>query len=355
MSTHTLTTFRYDAALSNFVKKTTQRALGLNEIKIRVTHSGICYTDVHAKDKACGLGHEGVGLVTDVGDAVKSMKPGDRVGWGWLRSSCGTCDVCVEGYRQYCWQAAGFAFCDHEQGAFADFHIIDADFAYHIPAGIQSHHAGVFMCAGASTYEALDAAGTKPHHRVGVVGLGGLGHMAVLLAKAMGCAVTVFSSSTGSGSQSKAKDAFELGADELRSLSDINTPNFPNRFGDPPRDRSSKALIDVLLICANETPDLEQMLPFLARRATIVLMSIQQKPLVIPYMPFILPGHSIIASTEASRQNHLAMIQFAARHQISPWVERYPMTAHGLKMAFERLEKGEMRFRGVLEVPAAGI
>ncbi|CAD0019224.1 unnamed protein product [Aureobasidium pullulans] len=82
MSTHTLTTFRYDAALSNFVKKTTQRALGLNEIKIRVTHSGICYTDVHAKDKACGLGHEGVGLVTDVGDAVKSMKPGDRVGWG---------------------------------------------------------------------------------------------------------------------------------------------------------------------------------------------------------------------------------------------------------------------------------
>lgn len=64
------------------MKKTTQRALGLNEIKIRVTHSGICYTDVHAKDKACGLGHEGVGLVTDVGDAVKSMKPGDRVGWG---------------------------------------------------------------------------------------------------------------------------------------------------------------------------------------------------------------------------------------------------------------------------------
>ena len=152
--------------------------------------------------------------------------------------------------------------------------------------------------------------------------------MAVLFAKAMGCAVTVFSGSTGFGSQSKAKDAFEL---------------------------SSKALIDVLLICANETPDMEKLLPFLARRATIVLMSIQQKPLVIPYMPFILPGHRIIASTEASRQNHLAMIQFAARHQISPWVERYPMTADGLKIAFERLEKGEMRFRGVLEVPAAGI
>jgi len=201
------------------------------------------------------------------------------------------------------------------------------------------------MCAGASTYEALDAAGTKPHHRVGVVGLGGLGHMAILFAKAMGCAATVFSGSAPKA----ARDAFELGADEYRILSDIDTSV-----------RSSEAhgndlLVDILLICANETPDLEKILPFLARRATIVLMSIQQKPLVIPYMPFILPGHRIIASTEASRQNHLAMIQFAARHRIMPWVERFPMTEDGLKTAFDRLEKGEMRYRGVLEVPPAGI
>jgi hypothetical protein len=82
MATHTITTFRYDVASAKFVKKTTQRALGLNEVKIKVTHSGICYTDVHAKEKTCGLGHEGVGLVTDLGANVKSMKPGDRVGWG---------------------------------------------------------------------------------------------------------------------------------------------------------------------------------------------------------------------------------------------------------------------------------
>ena len=82
MAAHTLTTFRYDAASGNFVKKTTQRALGPNEIKVRVTHSGICYTDVHAKEKACGLGHEGVGLISDIGAAVRFMKIGDRVGWG---------------------------------------------------------------------------------------------------------------------------------------------------------------------------------------------------------------------------------------------------------------------------------
>lgn len=239
------------------------------------------------------------------------------------------------------------------QGAFADYHIISADFAYHIPAQIPSWQAGVFMCAGASTYEALDAAGTKPHHRVGVVGLGGLGHMAVLFAKAMGCAVTVLSGSTQKA-ESKAKDAFELGADEVRMLDNINNalrPGSHGEIGSINREKNnSKSLVDVLLICANETPDFEKVLPFLARRATIVLMSIQQQPLIIPYMPFILPGHRIIASTEASRKNHLAMIEFAARHKISPWIERFPMTKEGLTDAFEKLEKGEMRYRGVLEV-----
>ncbi|KAI5259371.1 GroES-like protein [Aureobasidium subglaciale] len=322
-ATHTLSTFRYEASLDTFIKKTVERALRPNEIKIQVTHSGVCYTDVHAKDKACGLGHEGVGVVTTIGDNVTSMKLGDRVGWG--------------------------------SGAFADFHIIDADFAYHIPPEIPSWQAGVFMCAGASTFEALDAAGTKPHHRIGVVGLGGLGHMAVLFAKAMGCVVTVFSGSFGRA-ESKAEDAFKLGADELRTLSDIDTTLRPGRseyLSAGGNETQSVSLVDVLLVCCNETPDLEKILPFLARRATIVLMSIQQKPLVVPYMPFILPGHKIVALTEASRQNHLAMIQFAARHKISPWVERFPMTEDGLKSAFERLENGEMRFRGVLEVPGA--
>ena len=82
MNTHTITTFRFDTASAKFIKQTAQRALGLNEVKIKVTHSGICYTDVHAKEKACGLGHEGVGLVTDIGANVTSMKLGDRVGWG---------------------------------------------------------------------------------------------------------------------------------------------------------------------------------------------------------------------------------------------------------------------------------
>ncbi|KAI5209215.1 GroES-like protein [Aureobasidium subglaciale] len=361
-ATHTLSTFRYEASSNTFIKKSVERALRPNEIKIQVTHSGVCYTDVHAKDKACGLGHEGVGVVATIGDNVTSMKLGDRVGWGVETESVSlaatalyvSTDIANIVLKQVALLSATMSKVIR-QCAFADFHIIDADFAYHIPPEIPSWQAGVFMCAGASTYEALDAAGTKPHHRIGVVGLGGLGHMAVLFAKAMGCVVTVFSGSFGRA-ESKAEDAFKLGADELRTLSDIDTTLRPGRseyLSAGGNETQSVSLVDVLLVCCNETPDLEKILPFLARRATIVLMSIQQKPLVVPYMPFILPGHKIVASTEASRQNHLAMIQFAARHKISPWVERFPMTEDGLKSAFERLENGEMRFRGVLEVPGA--
>lgn len=207
------------------------------------------------------------------------------------------------------------------------------------------------MCAGASTFEALVAAGTKPSDRVGVVGLGGLGHMAVLFAKAMGCDVTVLSG-TAVASEVKTRDAFDLGADELRSLSEPEVAlhrafdgTISTRHGN-----GGESAINVLLICANEAPDFERVLPLLARRAVIVLMSIQMRPLKIPYMPFILPGHKIISSTEASTRNHIDMIQFAARHNIKPWVEKFPMTEVGLKQAFDKLETGNMRFRGVVEV-----
>lgn len=244
----------------------------------------------------------------------------------------------MEGYRQYCADARGFAFGELEQGAFGDYAIWEEDFVYPIPDSIESKHAGPLMCAGASVYEALDAANTKPSDRVGVVGIGGLGHTAVLFAKAMGCAVTAISASA-----SKRDDAFALGADEFRVLS------VPGESHHGPSQPSRQATgINVLLLCTNEVPDLEPLMPLLARRATIVPMTIQQKPMVVPFMPFILPGHRIVASTEASRRNHIEMLRFAARHGIKPWVEEFPMTEIGVADAFHRLEEGKMRYRGVL-------
>jgi len=179
-------------------------------------------------------------------------------------------------------------------------------------------------------YEALDAAGTKPSDIVGVVGIGGLGHMAIIFAKAMGCQVTALSSSAeqrGRALQLGAKGFWDT---TLRSGINHESP------------------INVLLVCSNEVPDLENLMHLLARRATIVLMTIQQKSLTIPYMPFILPGHRLIASTEASRRNHIEMLKFAARHGIKPQIEEFPMTLDGVAKAFQKLEEGKMRYRGVL-------
>ncbi|KAK5733613.1 hypothetical protein LTR17_009603 [Elasticomyces elasticus] len=340
---HTLNTLYYDSETGGFRTRTTKKIVGANDILIKTTHSGLCYTDIHAKHKGCGLGHEGVGTVQDVGEAVTHMQVGNRVGWGWLHSSCGHCTTCVTGYCQYCSEARGFAFSDEDQGAFSDFRVIDSAFAYRIPDSVSSVSAGPLMCAGASTFEALDAAGVTAGDRVGVLGIGGLGHMAILFAKAMGCAVTAISSD-----EEKFADAVSMGADECRSTGELEHIWKPEEDGIVASDDPNPMSINVLLITSNQVPDVEQLLPLLARRATIVLMTIQQESLSIPYMPFILPGHKLIASTEASRENHIKMLDFAGRHQIKPWVEEFPMTTEGITEAFERLETRKMRYRGVL-------
>jgi alcohol dehydrogenase (NADP+) len=206
------------------------------------------------------------------------------------------------------------------------------------------------MCAGASTYEALDAAGTRPGDRVGVVGVGGLGHMGIMFAKAMGCGVTAITSEP-----SKVSSLFDLGADEVRTtdklhLSHTQTSSTHGSQNSPPQttEQPQSMAIDVLLITSNAIPYLSAYFGLLARRATIFLMTIQQARISIPYMSFVLPGHRLIASTEASHENHFAMLEFAARHNIESVVEEFPMTLDGAAAAFARLEAGKIRYRGVL-------
>lgn len=213
-----------------------------------------------------------------------------------------------------------------------DYAIRARSFVYPIPDGVPPEHAAPLMCAGASTFEALTAAGTRSSDRVGVVGVGGLGHMAIIFAHAWGCGVTAISDD-----EIKREDAPKLGADEFWHLNAL-------RSGRP----EAASAINVLLLCANVIPDLELLLPLLARRARIVFMTIQQDPVQIPYMPFILPGHRIISSTEASRKSYIEMLRFVARHGIKPWVQTFAMTEEGVADAFKRLEAGEMRYRGVL-------
>jgi len=206
------------------------------------------------------------------------------------------------------------------------------------------------MCAGASVYEALNAANVKPSDRVGVYGVGGLGSMAIQFSKAMGCGVTAISSgSDGATSLTKMNNAFELGADEFR-LAEDPLPWANTEFSINTSKGNGK-MINVLLITSNVLPEWRSLLPILARRATIVLMTIQDKPLAIPYMSFILPGHRLIASTEASRRNHIDMLVFVEKNKIVPRIEEFSMSKEGIAAAFKKLEAGKMRYRGVLVVP----
>jgi D-arabinose 1-dehydrogenase-like Zn-dependent alcohol dehydrogenase len=157
----------------------------------------------------------------------------------------------------------------------------------------------------------------------------------------MGCSVTVISNSSD-----KRSDAFKLGADEFRDLSNLSSVHRPDDVA--PGQQQDDAKISALLLTSNAIPELTEILPLLARHAPIVLMTIQQDSISIPYMPFVLPGHRLIASTEASRENHIRMLDFAARHGVVPWIESFEMNAAGIRKAFQRLESGEMRFRGVL-------
>lgn len=204
------------------------------------------------------------------------------------------------------------------------------------------------MCAGASVFEALMAANTSSTNRVGVVGIGGLGTMAISMARAMGCAITAITHGGIRGGDSTG-DAIEMGADEVRALDDIKGCGRPDSDGGIKAHQHPQPMnINVLLITSTEVPELGPLMPLLARRATIVLMTIQQTALTVPYMQFLLPGHRLIASTEASRENHINMLEFAARHKIRPWVQQFPMTVDGVTQAFERLETGKMRYRAVL-------
>lgn len=170
--------------------------------------------------------------------------------------------------------------------------------------------------------------------------------MAVTFASKMGSPVTVFSHNN-----EKLQDSFQLGADEFIVYEQLEfSHHSKDEFTSQTESGSCEPFgnISTLLITSNEVPDLTPLFPLLARRATIVLMTIQQSPLQIPYLPFILPGHRLIASTEASRESHMRMLEFAAHHNVKPWIEEFDMDAEGIQEAFCRLEEGKMRYRGVL-------
>lgn len=274
------------------------------------------------------LGHEGVGIVTAVGPSCHTLKEGDHVGWGYELDSCEHCSECLSGAEQFCASRALYGVQNLDQGSFASHAILRESFVYPIPAGLSDIDAAPLQCGGATTFTALQ--GIKPSDTVGIMGVGGLGHLAIQFAAKMGCRVVVLS-----GSDRKKDEALRLGAHEFIATKDA-------------KELKVSSPLNRLLVTAAVPPNWDLILPIMAPRSSIYPLSVSQGNLEIPYMGLILQGISVQGSLVAPRILHRQMLEFAALHGIKPIVEKFPMTEEGIKDAIDKLEKGQVTYRAVL-------
>ncbi|KAI0143120.1 GroES-like protein [Xylariaceae sp. FL1272] len=301
-----------------------------DQVLMRITASGVCGTDLHYVNAPIVLGHEGVGVVEDVGPNCTYLKKGDRVGFGYHHNSCGHCRECLTGRETYCKERAIYGFHDHDQGSVSSHAIWRESFLHKIPDGISDVDAAPLQCAGASVFGAMQAYGSRSTETVGVMGIGGLGHLAIQFAAKMGNKVVVLSSS-----ESKREQAFKLGAHGFVVTKD-----------NPKLEVSS--LLDRLIVTTSAQPDWASLLPILAPGATIHPLSVSRGNFEMPYSPLFLKGLNIQGSLVAARNVHREMLEFAALHNIKPITETFPLTEEGVKEAFEKVARGDVHLKAVL-------
>ncbi|KAJ7497665.1 chaperonin 10-like protein [Mycena latifolia] len=306
------TVFKGSASEGIVESKTQHPAPTGNQVLVKITHSGICGTDEHYKHADMVLGHEGVGTVQQVGESVRGFNVGDVVGWGYTHKTCGTCEQCLLGQDQYCPNREFYGAHNFHQGSFGSHAIWDASFLFKVPEGLAPEHAAPLMCGGATIFEVIESYNIRPTDRVGVVGVGGLGHLAIQFLSKMGASVVVFSST-----ESKREEALRLGATEFYATKGV--------------EKFEMGKLDHLLVTTSSVPNWN---PYLS----------VMKPKSIIYPLTASPSRA----RPSRRSVHKRMLDFAARHHIEPVIERFPLTKSGVEEGMTRLREGKMRYRAVL-------
>ncbi|KIW14791.1 hypothetical protein PV08_07576 [Exophiala spinifera] len=327
----TFTVFKGDKQ-GRIFEDTTTRTIGEHEVLVRITHSGLCGTDIHFKTSNIGLGHEGVGVVEEIGERVTLFKKGERAGWGYEHNSCGHCKQCLTGWETLCAERRMFGEVSLDQGSLGSHFVMDENFLFKIPESMSSAEAAPLMCGGATVFNPFKVYNIKSTDRVGVLGIGGLGHLAIQFAARWGCEVVVFS-----GTDSKKEEAMRLGATEFYAVKGL-------------KELKIKAPLDHLLVTTASQPDWQMYLPLMAPSGTIFPLTVSGGDLKIPYMPFLQKALTVQGSLVAARQVHREMLDFAAHHNIRPIIQTFPMSLEGVNKAFDTLAAGDMRYRGVLVV-----
>lgn len=223
-----------------------------------------------------------------------------------------------------------YGAADLDQGSFGSHAVWREAFLFKTPDGITDEHAAPLQCGGVTVFNALHMYDVQPTSRVGVLGVGGLGHLAIQFAAKMGCEVVVFS-----GTDGKKDEAMKLGASEFHATKGIDKLKL---------DRG----IDILLVTTSAQPDWKLYLPAMAPGGTIFPLSVAQGDLRIPYMPLLSKGIAVQGSIVAPRYIHRRMLNFAALHGIKPITQEFPMSVEGITEAMKTLDEGKMRYRAVL-------
>lgn len=305
-----------------------------NEVEVRISHCGICHSDIALIDNDWGIskypfipGHEIVGTVTNIGSAVTDRSIGERVGIGWQSDSCGICEWCRQGDEHLC--ARSQPTCIGRNGGYAGSIRVNSRFAIPVPKVLDSENVAPLLCGGVTVYSPLRNHGVRPSSRVGIIGIGGLGHLGIQFARAFGAEVTAFSTS-----KDKAEEAKTLGAHHF-----VNT-------------RDTEALkkvagsFDFLLSTVSADQDWPGYVSALRPKGTLCIVGIPPSPVQV-LVPSLLSGQKAISSSPSGSPRDLyEMLDIAARHNIKAITERFPMAKANDAVA--KVKKNQIRYRAVL-------
>jgi uncharacterized zinc-type alcohol dehydrogenase-like protein len=308
--------------------------LTADEVEVKISHCGVCHSDVHLIDNDWGMskypfipGHEIVGTVTAVGSAVTSLKTGERVGIGWQADSCGVCEWCRQGEEHLCPKSQ--PTCVGRNGGYADAIRVNWRFAIPVPAKLESENVAPLLCGGITVYAPLRNHGVRPSSRVGIIGIGGLGHMGLQFARAFGAEVTAFSTS-----KNKEAEALEMGAHHF-----VNT-------------RESGAMkklnggFDLLLSTVNADQDWGGYLNALRPKGVLCMVGVPPSPMALQAIALVGGQKAVAGSPTGSPHDLAEMLDVAARHGVKAITERFAMDKANEAVA--RVKKNLVRYRAVL-------
>jgi uncharacterized zinc-type alcohol dehydrogenase-like protein len=322
-----------------------RRAPGPHDVLIDIAYCGVCHSDIHkVRDEWGGStfpmvpGHEIAGHVSQIGSAVTKFKVGDTVGVGCFVDSDRTCTACKEGEEQYCEHGASFTYDSFEQdkktrthGGYSSKITVDENYVLRIPANLPLDAAAPLLCAGVTTYAPLKRYGVKAGMNVGIVGLGGLGHMGVKIAHAMGARVTVFSHSPA-----KRDAALALGADDFISTHDAGWST------------ANEETFDFILDTVSAEHSYDDYLNVVKRGGTMAIVGIPEQALPVSAFSLVMPRRNFVGSMIGGIAETQEMLDFCGEHNVVADIELIPIQQ--IETAYERTVKSDVRYRFVIDI-----